>query len=81
MAVGNEPLPDFFAVKGVEIGTANAGIKQTERDDVTVFRLSEKSLLQCERSFCIPYTEKNNLEKLGKIKLVVGGKGTKLLHM
>ena len=27
------------------------------------------------------YTEKNNLEKLGKIKLVVGGKGTKLLHM
>ncbi len=44
MAVGNEPLPNFIPIKGVEIGTANAGIKQTERDDVTVFRLSEKAV-------------------------------------
>lgn len=41
MAVGNCPLPDFHPVKGIRIGTSNAGIKQTERDDVTVFELSE----------------------------------------
>ena len=41
MAVGNCPLPDFYPVKGIRIGTSNAGIKQTERDDVTVFELSK----------------------------------------
>ncbi len=41
MAVGNYPLPEFFPIQGLKIGTSNAGIKQTERADVTVFELCQ----------------------------------------
>ena len=41
MAV-NLPAPqDLLAVPGVRIGTANAGIKQTERDDIALFELAD----------------------------------------
>ncbi|CAA0083931.1 Arginine biosynthesis bifunctional protein ArgJ [BD1-7 clade bacterium] len=43
MAVGDAPLPAFFAIDGIRIGTANAGVKQTERADVTVFEIAEGS--------------------------------------
>ncbi|MCK5880755.1 MAG: bifunctional ornithine acetyltransferase/N-acetylglutamate synthase, partial [Sinobacterium sp.] len=41
MAVGNHPLPEFHPIAGIKIGTSNAGIKQLERADVTVFELCE----------------------------------------
>ena len=43
MAVGNGELPQFAAIAGVRIGVANAGIKQTERADVTVFEIAESA--------------------------------------
>lgn len=41
MAVGDKPLPKFATIQGLKIGVANAGIKQTDRPDVTVFELIE----------------------------------------
>ena len=41
MAVGNKPLPHFACIQGLKIGVANAGVKQTQRPDVTVFELAE----------------------------------------
>ncbi|EAT11514.1 bifunctional glutamate N-acetyltransferase/amino-acid acetyltransferase ArgJ [Bermanella marisrubri] len=41
MPVNLNVLEQFHAVKGIEIATANAGIKQTERPDIVVFKLSE----------------------------------------
>ncbi len=35
--------PTMYPVKGVELGTANARIKDTDRDDVLIFALSEGS--------------------------------------
>ena len=45
MAVGHKPLPEFAIIKGLKIGVANAGIKQTVRPDVTIFELSEKATI------------------------------------
>lgn len=41
MSVNLSILEDFFPVKGVKIGTANAGVKQTKRPDVVVFELAD----------------------------------------
>lgn len=41
MAVGNISFPTMHAVAGVKLGTSNAGIKQTERDDILVIELAE----------------------------------------
>lgn len=43
MAVGEAPLPAFSVIDGVRIGVANAGIKQTQRPDITVFELPESA--------------------------------------
>lgn len=41
MAVGNVDFPEMKAVSGIKLGTGNAGIKQTERDDVLVVEMQE----------------------------------------
>lgn len=41
MAVGEYPLPAFYAVDGIKIGTSNAGVKQYERDDITLIELCD----------------------------------------
>ena len=41
MAVGHAPLPTFAAIDGIRIGTSNAGIKQTERADITIFEICD----------------------------------------
>ncbi len=39
MAVGVTDMPEMYAVKGIRLGTSNAGIKQTERDDVLLMEM------------------------------------------
>ncbi len=41
MAVGQCDFPAMYPVKGIKLGTCNAGIKQTERDDVLVIEMAE----------------------------------------
>ena len=43
MAVGNAPLPEFIAIEGIRLGVVNAGIKQTERNDLTIIEIAEGS--------------------------------------
>lgn len=43
MAVNTAPLPDFFPVSGVRLGTARAGIKKPDHDDLVVMELAEGS--------------------------------------
>ncbi len=41
MAVGQCDFPTMHPVKGIELGTCNAGIKQTRRDDLLVMAVAE----------------------------------------
>ncbi len=41
MAVGNIYFPDMNKISGIKLGSSNAGIKQTERDDVLVIEMVE----------------------------------------
>ncbi len=41
MAVGNVDFPGMNKVSGIRLGTSNAGIKQTERDDILVVEMTE----------------------------------------
>jgi len=43
MAVGNVRFPEMKQIAGISLGTSNAGIKQTERDDVLVIQMAEGS--------------------------------------
>ena len=43
MAVGNVDFPEMYKVSGIKLGTSNAGIKQTERDDILVVEMAESS--------------------------------------
>lgn len=41
MAVGNVDFPEMKQVSGIKLGTSNAGIKQTERDDLLLIEMVE----------------------------------------
>lgn len=41
MAVGQCDFPTMHPVKGVQLGTSNAGIKQTVRDDILIIAMTE----------------------------------------
>ncbi len=41
MAVGQITFPEMHAVQGIKLGTSNAGIKQTVRDDILVIEMAE----------------------------------------
>ncbi len=41
MAVGNVDFPDMKPISGIKLGTSNAGIKQTERDDILVVEMAD----------------------------------------
>lgn len=43
MAVGQTDFPVMLPISGVQLGTTNAGIKQTVRDDLLIFQFSEKA--------------------------------------
>ncbi|WP_426992203.1 bifunctional glutamate N-acetyltransferase/amino-acid acetyltransferase ArgJ [Methylomonas sp. CM2] len=41
MAVGHTEFPIMHAIQGVKLGTCNAGIKQTQRDDILVVEMAD----------------------------------------
>ena len=41
MAVGKGVFPEMHEVNGIMLGTVNAGIKQTERDDILLMQMVE----------------------------------------
>lgn len=67
MAVGNNDLPEMNIISGIKLGTSNAGIKQTERDDVLVVEMVEGSVCAgvfTQNAFCAApvYIAKENLQ-------------------
>jgi glutamate N-acetyltransferase/amino-acid N-acetyltransferase len=55
MPVGKETSLNLKPIEGVRIGTAKAGIRQLERDDVTVFEISENAHVEAiftKNKFC-----------------------------
>ena len=55
MAVGNVDFPEMNKVSGIKLGTCNAGIKQTERDDILVVEMTEGTTCAgvfTQNSFC-----------------------------
>jgi len=55
MPVGDAPLPDFFPISGVQLGVANAGIKQKERPDLTIIALPDEATVAgvfTQNAFC-----------------------------
>ncbi len=55
MAVGQNIFPMMPPISGVQIGTTNAGIKQTVRDDLLVFQFSETATCAAvftQNAFC-----------------------------
>lgn len=55
MPVNLSIFEDFKTIKGLKIGTANAGIKQTERPDLVVFELAESATIAgifTKNAFC-----------------------------
>ncbi len=55
MSVSSAGKLELQAIKGIRIGTALAGIRQSERDDIVVFELSEKTNLAAtftKNKFC-----------------------------
>ncbi|GFO71788.1 glutamate N-acetyltransferase/amino-acid N-acetyltransferase [Bathymodiolus japonicus methanotrophic gill symbiont] len=55
MAVGKCEFPHMHAVPGIKLGTACAGIKQTERDDLLLIEMAEGSMCAAvftQNAFC-----------------------------
>ena len=55
MAVGQNIFPEMHVVKGVKLGTSNAGIKQTLRPDILVIEMSENgscAAVFTQNAFC-----------------------------
>ena len=55
MAVGNVEFPEMKQVSGIKLGTSNAGIKQTERDDILLVEMVEGATcagVYTQNAFC-----------------------------
>lgn len=55
MAVGQTDFPIMPPISGIQIGTTNAGIKQTVRDDLLIFQFSETATCAAvftQNAFC-----------------------------
>ncbi|KJV06840.1 bifunctional glutamate N-acetyltransferase/amino-acid acetyltransferase ArgJ [Methylocucumis oryzae] len=55
MAVGQNDFPAMPAIMGISLGTANAGIKQTVRDDILVIAMAEAAACAAvftQNAFC-----------------------------
>ena len=55
MAVGNVGFPEMKQVSGIKLGTSNAGIKQTERDDILLVEMAEGATcagVYTQNTFC-----------------------------
>lgn len=55
MAVGQCDFPHMHPVKGIQLGTCNAGIKQTQRDDILVMAMPDQgscAAVFTQNAFC-----------------------------
>ena len=55
MSVGPCSFPEMYPVNGVQLGTACAGIKQTDRNDLVLVQLAPDSALAAvftQNAFC-----------------------------
>ncbi|MGR9052588.1 MAG: bifunctional glutamate N-acetyltransferase/amino-acid acetyltransferase ArgJ [Gammaproteobacteria bacterium] len=78
MAVGEILLPEMHRVEGVEWGTACAGIKQTQRDDLAILRAAENSTCAAvftRNAFCAApvHLARANLERAPRWFLINSG--------
>jgi len=79
MAIGNTTPLTLLPVNGIRIATVNAGIRQTERDDVTVFELgdaTQTAAVFTKNKFCaapVIIAKKNKQHSTVKYLLVNSG--------
>ena len=78
MAVGNIEFPHMHAVPGIKLGTACAGIKQTERDDLLLIEMAEGAVCAAvftQNAFCAApvLVAKENLAKQPRYLLINSG--------
>lgn len=78
MAVGNVKFPVMHAVPGIQLGTTNAGIKQTERDDILWVEMHEQATCAAvftQNAFCAApvVVARKNLQKNPKYLLINSG--------
>ncbi|MGZ5069259.1 MAG: bifunctional glutamate N-acetyltransferase/amino-acid acetyltransferase ArgJ [Methylobacter sp.] len=78
MAVGQCSFPTMHPVAGIMLGTANAGIKQTVRDDILVIQMAEQSTCAAvftQNAFCAApvHVAKANLARSPRWLLINSG--------
>ena len=78
MAVGNVDFPEMMNVSGIKLGSSNAGIKQTERDDVLVIEMVETATCAgvfTKNAFCAApvFFAKEHLQKNPRWLLINSG--------
>ena len=78
MAVGQCDFPTMHEVSGITLGTANAGIKQTVRDDILVIQMAEHSTCSAvftQNAFCAApvHVAKANLANAPRWLLINSG--------
>ncbi len=78
MAVGNIDFPEMMNVSGIKLGSTNAGIKQTERDDLLVIEMAETATCAgvfTQNAFCAApvYFAKEHLQKNPRWLLINSG--------
>ena len=78
MAVGNVDFPEMKKISGIRLGTSNAGIKQTERDDILVVQMDEGTTCAgvfTQNAFCAApvHIAKKHLENSPRWLLINSG--------
>jgi glutamate N-acetyltransferase/amino-acid N-acetyltransferase len=78
MAVGNNVFPKMYAVPGIRLGTGNAGIKQTQRDDILIIDMVDGgscAAVFTQNAFCAAPVQiaKGHLQYLPRWLLVNSG--------
>lgn len=78
MAVGQCSFPTMHPVAGIMLGTANAGIKQTVRDDILVIQMAEQATCAAvftQNAFCAApvHVAKANLARSPRWLLINSG--------
>ena len=78
MAVGNVDFPEMKAVSGIKLGASNAGIKQTERDDIVVVEMAEGATCAgvfTQNAFCAApvHVAKSHLQQSPRWLLINSG--------
>ncbi|WP_347988187.1 bifunctional glutamate N-acetyltransferase/amino-acid acetyltransferase ArgJ [Methylomonas sp. AM2-LC] len=78
MAVGQNPFPSMRVINGIRLGTGNAGIKQTQRDDILIIEMVEGgscAAVFTQNAFCAApvHIAKSHLPNMPRWLLVNSG--------